>query len=162
MEEKRGTRKERKIQIHAASDGCASKSAFVRTIQQELSCVLCKGNARMYDRSLLTLARGVGGVLCPDWRGLLTRQVRSSLGLPSLFSTFILHVVHSQYFVFLSNVRCTLLYITVTSNDSSNHLQCVSVHIVVLCLWSFGFFLSPETSPVQSSFLVPCSCIKDA
>ena len=46
----------------AASDGCTSKSAKVRTEQQELSCALCKGNARMYDRSLLVLARHVGGV----------------------------------------------------------------------------------------------------
>ena len=49
----------------AASDGCASKSAFVRTVRQELSCALCKGNARMYDRSLLTLARGVGRGFVP-------------------------------------------------------------------------------------------------
>ena len=49
----------------AASDGRASLSAFVRTVRQELSCVLCKGNARMYDRSLLTLARGVGRGFMP-------------------------------------------------------------------------------------------------
>ena len=42
----------------AASHG--SKSAFARTVRQELSCALCKGNARMYDRTLFTLARGVG------------------------------------------------------------------------------------------------------
>ena len=49
----------------AASDGCASKSAFMRTVRQELSCALCKGNARMYDRCLLTLARSVGRGLMP-------------------------------------------------------------------------------------------------
>ena len=48
-----------------ASDGCASNSAFVRTVRQELSCTLCKGNARVYDRSLLTLARGVGRSFLP-------------------------------------------------------------------------------------------------
>ena len=31
----------------AASDGCASKSAFVWRVRQDLSCALCKGNARM-------------------------------------------------------------------------------------------------------------------
>ena len=41
----------------AASDGCASKSAFVRTVQQELSHALCLGNACVYDQSLLALAR---------------------------------------------------------------------------------------------------------
>ena len=49
----------------AALHGCASKSAFERTVRQELSCTLCKGNARMYDRSLLTLARGVGRGFMP-------------------------------------------------------------------------------------------------
>ena len=43
----------------AATDGCASKSAFVRTVRQELSC------ARMYDRSPLMLARGVGRGVMP-------------------------------------------------------------------------------------------------
>ena len=49
----------------AASDGRASLSAFVRTVRQELSCVLCKGNARMYNQSLLMLARGVGRGFMP-------------------------------------------------------------------------------------------------
>ena len=49
----------------AASDGCASKSAFVRTVRQELSCVLCKGNARMYDRSLFALTWNVGRGFVP-------------------------------------------------------------------------------------------------
>ena len=44
----------------AASHVCASKSAFVRTVRQELRCALCKGTARMYDRSMFTLARGSG------------------------------------------------------------------------------------------------------
>ena len=49
----------------AASDGCPSKSAFVRTVRQELSSALCRGNARMYDRSLLTLVQGVGRGFMP-------------------------------------------------------------------------------------------------
>ena len=52
----------------AASDGCAPKSAFVRTVRRELSCARCvraMGNARMYDQSLLTLARGVGRGFMP-------------------------------------------------------------------------------------------------
>ena len=44
----------------AASSGCASKSVFVRMVRQESSCVLCQGNARMYDQSELALARYVG------------------------------------------------------------------------------------------------------
>jgi hypothetical protein len=49
----------------AAADGCASKEAFVRTVRQELSCALCRGNARMYDRSLISVARGVGRGFSP-------------------------------------------------------------------------------------------------
>ena len=49
----------------AASDGYVSKSVFVRTVRQELSCTLCKGNARMYDRSLHAPARGVGRGFMP-------------------------------------------------------------------------------------------------
>ena len=49
----------------AAADGCASKEAFVRTVRQELSCALCRGNARMYDRSLSSVARGVGRGFSP-------------------------------------------------------------------------------------------------
>ena len=37
----------------AAANGCASYDAFVRIVRQELSCALCWGNARMYDRSLI-------------------------------------------------------------------------------------------------------------
>ena len=43
----------------AASNGCASKSAFVKTVRQELSCELWQGNVRMHDRSLFALARDV-------------------------------------------------------------------------------------------------------
>ena len=49
----------------AASDGCASKSACVKTVWQELSCALCRDNALVYDRSLLALARGVGKDFMP-------------------------------------------------------------------------------------------------
>ena len=39
--------------------GIAIFQKNVIQLRQELSCALCKGNARMYGRSLLTLARGV-------------------------------------------------------------------------------------------------------
>ena len=35
------------------------------TVRQELSCALCRGDTRMYDRSLLALARGVGRGFMP-------------------------------------------------------------------------------------------------
>ena len=69
-----------------ASDSCASKSAFVRTERQELSCALCLGNAGMYDRPCSRWLKMMGGVLSPGWRGQLTRLVTFSLGLsPSSF-----------------------------------------------------------------------------
>ena len=49
----------------AAADGCASKDTFVRIVRQDLSCALRKGNARMYDRSLISVARGVGRGFSP-------------------------------------------------------------------------------------------------
>ena len=51
----------------AAVDGCVSKDTFVRIVDQELSCALCKGNARIYDRSLISVARGLEGFLA--WVG---------------------------------------------------------------------------------------------
>ena len=44
----------------AAADSCASKDTFVRIVRQELSCALCRGDARMYDNSRISVARGVG------------------------------------------------------------------------------------------------------
>ena len=40
--------------------GRVSKAAFVRTVRRELSCALCKGNARMYYNSLSRIALHVG------------------------------------------------------------------------------------------------------
>lgn len=40
--------------------GRVSKAAFVRTVRRELSCALCKGNARMYYNSLSRIAARVG------------------------------------------------------------------------------------------------------
>ena len=53
----------------ATSDGCTSQFALVRTVRQELSCALCRGNARMYNQSLLALARGAGRGFMPglEW-----------------------------------------------------------------------------------------------
>ena len=36
----------------AASDGRLRKAAFVRSVRQELSCALCRGNGGMYFDSL--------------------------------------------------------------------------------------------------------------
>ena len=36
------------------------KAAFVRGVRRELSCALCKGNARMYYKSLSRIAVNVG------------------------------------------------------------------------------------------------------
>ena len=49
----------------APADGCASKDAFIRIVRQELSCALCWGNARLYDRSLISVAYGVGKGFSP-------------------------------------------------------------------------------------------------
>ena len=43
-----------------AAAGRVSKAAFVRTVRRELSCALCKGNARMYYNSLSRIAVRVG------------------------------------------------------------------------------------------------------
>jgi hypothetical protein len=43
-----------------AAGGRVSKAAFVRTVRRELSCALCKGNARMYYNSLSRIAMHVG------------------------------------------------------------------------------------------------------
>ena len=40
--------------------GRVSKAAFVRTVRRELSCALCKGNARMYYNSLSRIAVHIG------------------------------------------------------------------------------------------------------
>ena len=47
----------------AAFDGCARKSAIMRTVRQELSCTMCLGNA--HDRSLLAFDQGVGRGFLP-------------------------------------------------------------------------------------------------
>jgi hypothetical protein len=45
----------------AAGEGNrVSKAAFVRGVRRELSCALCKGNARMYYKSLSRIAMNVG------------------------------------------------------------------------------------------------------
>ena len=46
-------------------DSCASKAASVRIVRQELSCTLCWGNARMNDRSPVSVARSVERVFMP-------------------------------------------------------------------------------------------------
>ena len=42
------------------AEGGRSKAAFVRGVRRELSCALCKGNARMYCKSLARIAVNVG------------------------------------------------------------------------------------------------------
>jgi hypothetical protein len=44
----------------AAAGSRVSKAAFVRGVRRELSCALCKGNARMYYKSLSRIAVHVG------------------------------------------------------------------------------------------------------
>ena len=44
----------------AEANGRVSKAAFVRSVRQELSCALCRGNSRMYSDSVFTLARAAG------------------------------------------------------------------------------------------------------
>ena len=46
----------------AAARGRVVKADFVRFAREELSCALCRGNARLYSRSLHELARVVGRV----------------------------------------------------------------------------------------------------
>jgi hypothetical protein len=42
-----------------------SKAAFVRRVRQELSCALCRGNARMYYKSLSRVAMNIGSNYWP-------------------------------------------------------------------------------------------------
>ncbi len=49
----------------AAAGGRVSKSAFVRTAREELSCALARGNARMYGRAMAIVARSVGRAFLP-------------------------------------------------------------------------------------------------
>ena len=42
-----------------------SKAAFVRGVRRELSCALCRGNARMYYKSLSRIAMNVGSNYWP-------------------------------------------------------------------------------------------------
>ena len=52
----------------AAPGSCTSKAAFVRIVRHKLSCALCRGNAGMYDCSLISVARGGGrGGSSPGW-----------------------------------------------------------------------------------------------
>ena len=44
----------------AAQGGKVVKAAFVRGVRRELSCALCKGNARMYNKSLSRIATVIG------------------------------------------------------------------------------------------------------
>jgi hypothetical protein len=44
----------------ASRNGRLSKSAFVAGALQKLSCVLCKGNGRMYHAPMFSLARAAG------------------------------------------------------------------------------------------------------
>ena len=73
--------------------------------------------------------------------GLLASLVCNSLCtllctfLIRLSCTFLVfYIVPSNYFVFLRNVQCTLPSVTVSSDDSSNHLKCACLHIVVVGL----------------------------
>jgi hypothetical protein len=43
-----------------ATDGGASKAAFIESALQEMSVTLCKGNARMLCESLGRVARAIG------------------------------------------------------------------------------------------------------
>ena len=59
-------------------------------ISQSMSDRVCRkweGFRVLLESSLEENIRARVRVLCPGWRGQLTRQVMSSLGLPSLFST---------------------------------------------------------------------------
>ena len=54
----------------AASDGRLRKATFVRSVRQELSCALCRGNGGMYFHSTFSIARAVDrqfvpGCACP-------------------------------------------------------------------------------------------------
>ena len=42
------------------ADSCVSKAAFVRIVCKEPRSALCWGNTRMYDRSLIMAACGMG------------------------------------------------------------------------------------------------------
>ena len=48
-----------------ASDGRMSKGAFVRSVQQELSCALCLGNSAMYFQSTFPTVQAVGRPFTP-------------------------------------------------------------------------------------------------
>ena len=48
-----------------AQGGRVSKAAFVRRVRQELSCALCRGNARMYCKSLSRIAVNIGSNYWP-------------------------------------------------------------------------------------------------
>lgn len=49
----------------AAAGGTASKAAFVRSVRQELSCALCRGNGRMYNKYMFSFAQNVGRQFMP-------------------------------------------------------------------------------------------------
>jgi hypothetical protein len=49
----------------AASDGRVRKGAFVRSVRQELSCALCRGNSAMYFQSTFSIAQAVGRQFMP-------------------------------------------------------------------------------------------------
>ena len=49
----------------AASDGRVRKGAFVRSVRQELSCAVCRGNGAMYFQSTFSIAQAVGCQFMP-------------------------------------------------------------------------------------------------
>ena len=49
----------------AAAGGRVSKSSFVRSARQELSCALCRGNGRMYFEATFNIARAAGRSFMP-------------------------------------------------------------------------------------------------
>ncbi len=49
----------------AGANGLVSRAAFVRGARQELSCALCRGNARLYHESMFAIARAVGRSFLP-------------------------------------------------------------------------------------------------
>ena len=49
----------------ASASGAASKAVFVRSVRQELSCALCRGNGRMYNRFMFCYAQTAGRQFMP-------------------------------------------------------------------------------------------------
>ena len=49
----------------AAVDGCASEAPFVGAVRQALRCASRLDLSCMYDRSILSVARGIGRAFMP-------------------------------------------------------------------------------------------------